>query len=364
MLRDLRDLAYATGAVFAVTALLIALGWAVWGRPVPLFPPRRNRFVPWGGLEVLVAFSGVVLLIPLTLVLFLHASGLFHLLYNLSGGDFNAQFGGDDTKLFRHLVPFEAALGFPLKILFLAALLRTTSDFRLYQLGLTKYRLGSMLVLGCLVWFFCALPCDVIHILFSHSYISIFPQPPEIHDVMKIAQENPTPGEWVLLIGSATLIAPCLEEFMFRGLLLRWLSVRPMGAAITAGITLMLAFVYRNTKIDAAWQEQNWNAMADALAPVLFVLLVGIGMKGLTWLISDPRNLIKWQAILASSLLFAIAHANVWPSPVALFVFAVCLAWVACRTQSIVPCIVAHVLFNSVACVQLVIGLGLHQPAP
>jgi membrane protease YdiL (CAAX protease family) len=364
MLNQFWVFAYASGAVFAVTAFLIALGCAIWGRPIPLWPPHRNRFVPWGGIEVLVAFSAIVLLIPLTLELFLHASGLFRWLYDLSGGDFNAQFAGDDKKLFRHLGPFEMGLGFPLKILLLAALLHASCDFRPYQLGLTKYRLWPMLVLGCLVWFFCALPCDVIHVFISHSYNSIFPQPPEIHDVMLIAQEHPSPGEWVLLIGSATLVAPCLEEFMFRGLLLRWLSVRPKGAAITFGITLVLAFLVRTNKFDAAWQQHDPNGLADALAPVVFVLVVGSTMMALNGLMSDRRNLIKWQAILASSLVFAIAHANVWPSPIALFIFAVCLAWVACRTQSIVPGIVAHGLFNSVACVQLVIGLGLNQPTP
>ena len=364
MLSEFKVFAYAVAAVFAAVAGLIALGCAIWGRPKSLWPPRRNRCVPWGGIDVLVAFSTIVLLIPLTLELFLHASGLFHLLYNLSGGDFNAQFAGDEKKLFRHLGPFEMVLGFPLKIVLLAALLHISCNFRPYQLGLTKYRLWPMLVLGCLVWFFCALPCDVFHVFFSHGYSSLFPQPPEIHDVMLIARENPSPGEWVLLIGSATLIAPCLEEILFRGILLRWLSNSHIGAAITVGITLVLAGLIRTTKLDAAWQEQNWNGVADALAPVVFVLLVGIAMTALAWLMTDSRNLLKWQAILASSLLFAIAHANVWPSPVALFVFAVCLAWVACRTQSIVPGVVAHGLFNTVACVQLLIGLGLQQPTP
>jgi membrane protease YdiL (CAAX protease family) len=360
MLMELLPLAYAAGAVFAALAFLIILGCAVWGRPVPLVPPQRNRFVPWGGLDVLVTFSTIVLLIPLTLELFLHASGLFHLLYNLTGGDFNAQFAGDEKKLFRHLGPWEMGLGFPIKVLLLAALLHSSCDFRLYQVGLTKYRLWPMVVLGCLVWLCCGLPCDLIHLFFSHCYAALFPQPPEIHSVMRIAQEHPSLAEWVFLIVSASILAPCLEEFMFRGLLLRWLCARPRGVPITFGITLLLAMLVRTSKIDAAWQEQNWNALGDALAPVFFVLLVGTAAKALTWLVADSRNSKKWQAILASSLLFAVAHADVWPSPVALFVLAIGLAWVACRTQSIIPGIVAHILFNTVACVQLLIGLGLH----
>src|SRR5262249_52747533 len=88
-----------------------------------------------------------------------------------------------------------------------------------------------------------------------------------------------------------------------------------------------------------------------------FAALVAAIIQALGKLKINPRTRTGWQAILTSALFFAIAHANVWPSPLALFVFAIGLGWVACRTQSIVPCIVTHGLFNAVACVEL--GMGL-----
>ena len=56
-----------------------------------------------------------------------------------------------------------------------------------------------------------------------------------------------------------------------------------------------------------------------------------------------------WPPILISSLLFAIAHSGYGPDPIAIFVLAIILGYVYRRTHRIVPCMVAHALFNSVA---------------
>ena len=364
MLMELLAFAYAAGAVFVGSAGLILLACGVWGLPIPILPPRRSRFVPWGGIEVLAAFAATVLLIPLVIEEYLRFSGVFPRLFDLCGGDFASQIGDDQAKLVTRLPLWEAGLGFPLKVMLVAVLLHVSCDFRPYQLGLTKYQVWSSVALGWIVWIVCALPCNVFHLLFSRGYAQFFPQPPEIHDIAKIAQENPVTFEWILIFLAATIIAPCVEEFLFRGLLLRWLAKGSRGVGITLGITLVLALLMRSTKIDSAWQDQNWNGLADATAPVVFVAVVMAGIIIMTRLMEGSKNLLRWQAILTSSLLFAIAHANVWPTPVALFLLAIGLAWVACRTQSIIPGMVAHSLFNLVACVDLVIGLRLQQPTP
>jgi membrane protease YdiL (CAAX protease family) len=51
--------------------------------------------------------------------------------------------------------------------------------------------------------------------------------------------------------------------------------------------------------------------------------------------------------------LFANFHANIWPTPVALFVLALGLGWLAYRTQSVVASIVLHVLFNTITILTL-----------
>jgi membrane protease YdiL (CAAX protease family) len=65
---------------------------------------------------------------------------------------------------------------------------------------------------------------------------------------------------------------------------------------------------------------------------------------------------VRWTgAIYASSLLFAAAHSSVWPSPIALFVLALVLGYLAYRTRSLVSSIMLHGLFNGVSCVVLLL---------
>jgi membrane protease YdiL (CAAX protease family) len=53
--------------------------------------------------------------------------------------------------------------------------------------------------------------------------------------------------------------------------------------------------------------------------------------------------------IVLSSALFALAHVGHGPDPIPLFFLALILGYIYQRTHRIVPCIVAHMLFNSLA---------------
>jgi membrane protease YdiL (CAAX protease family) len=59
------------------------------------------------------------------------------------------------------------------------------------------------------------------------------------------------------------------------------------------------------------------------------------------------RRLIGfWPAIVINAAIFAIAHFDAWPAPIALFVLALFLAYLAQRTNSLVASIVLHATFN------------------
>jgi membrane protease YdiL (CAAX protease family) len=53
--------------------------------------------------------------------------------------------------------------------------------------------------------------------------------------------------------------------------------------------------------------------------------------------------------ILGSALPFALAHYGYGPDPIAIFFLALILGYVYQRTHRILPCMIAHALFNSVA---------------
>jgi membrane protease YdiL (CAAX protease family) len=54
-----------------------------------------------------------------------------------------------------------------------------------------------------------------------------------------------------------------------------------------------------------------------------------------------------WLPIIISSVLFGLAHLGYGPEPVPLFFLALILGYLYYRTHRIVPCIVAHAVFNA-----------------
>src|SRR5262249_571240 len=143
-----------------------------------------------------------------------------------------------------------------------------------------------------------------------------------------------------------------VEELLFRGILLRWLYRRGWGGLACLGSALVVALLSRLGLLVEAWTGAetgpDWSAVLRAAAPALFVLAL------------VPGYLVVWRlqrtpfptALCSSSLLFAVIH-SAWPDPVALFVLALGLGWLAERTQSLVGPIVLHGLFNGIACAQL-----------
>jgi membrane protease YdiL (CAAX protease family) len=98
--------------------------------------------------------------------------------------------------------------------------------------------------------------------------------------------------------------------------------------------------------LDRPWLEK--------LEPTLFVLFAFLGYLGLPLLARwGLRDVDAARAIYATALFFGTLHSFAWPSPVPLFVLALGLGWLAFRTQNLVAPVVAHGLFNAVACVEL-----------
>jgi membrane protease YdiL (CAAX protease family) len=54
-------------------------------------------------------------------------------------------------------------------------------------------------------------------------------------------------------------------------------------------------------------------------------------------------------------MIFAAFHSSVWPSPIPLFALGLVLGRLVYRTQSLFAGIILHSLFNTVACIVLII---------
>ena len=97
---------------------------------------------------------------------------------------------------------------------------------------------------------------------------------------------------------------------------------------------------------------------------IIAPLLEEMVFRGLlqTLLIDTLGRRARWTAVLTASLIFALIHAAAvswhgWPG---LFVLGVVLGWLYERTGSLLPCYLAHALFNAA---NIAAALGMAQAA-
>jgi membrane protease YdiL (CAAX protease family) len=335
--------------------LALCFSWAVWvlrpARPVGVLPPWRRRAVPWTGWEVVAALL-LMWLCPSFLAAGLHAAGFFGRVY---GAEFQAHF--DEGKLDAldsiRLTLWMSDLALPLVLASTLVLFYLSSGTRPYQLGLTASRLGKYLLLG-VVTSVCVVPV-VYLILVVANWLLRFGTGgvPEEHPIQRLIESHPPPIDFVVGGLAALVAAPLLEEFVFRGIIQPWFRVRSWGGYGGVAGALALAVARRWNEIQSHWASGGWPGVWPQLLPAAFVLVMVPG-----YLLVRAKLPPAAGAVYATSLLFAAAHSSVWPSPIPLFFFALALGTLRYRTQSLVPSVVVHGLFNGVAWMLLLI-----QPA-
>jgi hypothetical protein len=87
-------------------------------------------------------------------------------------------------------------------------------------------------------------------------------------------------------------------------------------------------------------------ALTFAVVAVVGPLLEEVLLRGVV-LGAMARRVGAWPAIVASALAFALLHASLW-SLLPLTVLGVGLGWLATRSRSLWPAVIAHVLYNAV----------------
>jgi membrane protease YdiL (CAAX protease family) len=322
----------------------LAVIWTRWllrtGRSSWLLPPQRRRAVPWKGDELLLLLFLAVLIVPALVEAVLQGSHLFPINKDL-------ETNAPQLIEVRRLV-WTAVLAWPLQLAILLGGLRGISGTRFYQLGLFGKRLGKNLILGglslCALYPLIWMVNEGLTRIWQHWVGPAVP-----HPLARLGQAQPSALEWCLIAFSALVSAPILEELVLRGILQPWFASRRERAPLAMFVTLSWAFFCSRGPLSRVGQDQLVELLI-ALAPVWFVLAMFPGFEILRrfWPFSPAAS------IYSTALLFGVAHAAVWPTPVAMFLFGLGLGLLAYRTQSLVPAIVAHSLFNGVAVVILV----------
>lgn len=155
----------------------------------------------------------------------------------------------------------------------------------------------------------------------------------------------------LVLACSASVVAPIVEEFLFRVVLQGWFEARlprflgqqsvtavvdppadaaPPGSAATPDVAELAADVTVNPYASPLPTDPTAAPVAAEPAPIT-------PNWGAGWVLS----------ILSTSLLFAAAHFTQWPDPVPLFLFALMLGYLYQTTHRILPSIVAHFCLNT-----------------
>ena len=153
-------------------------------------------------------------------------------------------------------------------------------------------------------------------VLALHSLLSLLV--PYEHGTLNALGEVDWLGQFALAIG-AVFAAPIYEEFFYRGALLGWLlrfsylSRRDMMAWVYGGA----AGTYLGKPEDSEIEQQQ---------PV--------------------SNKAIYSSLLFTGAFFGLMHSGQGAAPIALTVLAIILGYLFVRTQSLLPCIVVHLLLN------------------
>ncbi|HZW29820.1 MAG TPA: CPBP family intramembrane glutamic endopeptidase [Isosphaeraceae bacterium] len=195
----------------------------------------------------------------------------------------------------------------------------------------------------------------------QHVIVNLLHVRPRSHPVETMLRDQASGGVADLAILAAVIVAPLLEELLFRGIFQRWL------------IKLL-------SQLGAKWRAATQPRPARDLVRVLPVL----PPDELDYRVSplpepvDPSQLGSGPAvepesptknieasagpgagiaIVLTSLFFAAVHIPQWPAPIPLFVLSLAIGTVYHRTGSLIAAVCMHAVFNGFSVLGLIIML-------
>jgi membrane protease YdiL (CAAX protease family) len=278
-----------------------------------------------------VPWSGVWVLLPVLLVLLT--------LYSAFVIDDTQEAAIDSAEVLRSIAS-GSAMQVVLAVAFLVVV-AATSRPTLDDLGIPTNWVDFFrcVRIGAIAWLAALLPVYTT----AYFVMKVFGQA-EKHPLIEMLVENPSTE--LMLIGAvaAVIVAPICEEIIFRLLLQGWLekwedSVLGWRQPVAP---VEVAVLSEGVGPDGATITDSTPIIAKPPAPDELPPQVGLG--GLPY---------GFAPIALSSMLFALAHAQVGTDPIPIFVLALALGFVYQRTHRIIPSMVTHALFNGMSLLML-----------
>jgi membrane protease YdiL (CAAX protease family) len=300
------------GVIAGALAVWIVVGTRLF-RGVPVLAREPRRPVPWGFVEVGLIFT-------------------VYVIAQIAGA---MLIGSPDADQPDQLTPEQLQTGLMVSCAvnlltfgFALSLLKTMSQATWSDLGLTVRHLASDLKLGAASFAGILLPVYLLQILLSQWFENKHP----IEEMLRADHSLKTA---LTASAAALIVAPLVEEFLFRGLLQGWLE-KPRAAIQPADSPGVLAAA------DEGLAPENLELSPDQQVPTET---------------TSPVEPVQWRPILVTSAIFALLHFAQWPAPVPLFVLALVMGFLYERTHRLWPSIALHFCLN--ACSLAMLGLDL-----
>src|SRR5579885_1303810 len=218
----------------------------------------ESRSAPWSGAEILAGVYLVWYVWPGMVSLVLKGIGVEHWYY-----------GDDAPEMPLRLELWVRTFALPFQALTIPLLFSAFSGTHPDQLSLTMRHFGRNIVAGLLSWLVLTPLVFGIFLLLRYLSSLLGRQVMEHHPLEVLGRQQLFPAEWAMLIFTATVSAPFLEELTFRGVLQPWLAARHWGGHAAMLGALVLAVVLRWQPLRTAWPE-GISSLARAAAPALF----------------------------------------------------------------------------------------------
>lgn len=202
------------------------------------------------------------------------------------------------------------------------------------------------------------LPVYLLQILL----VQVFEKARQQHPLIEMLRAERRIDLLVMAVFTAVVVAPLVEEFLFRVLLQGWLEkavapdVEPIEAEIVGPVggegdaLLIEPQAWGEPLAVQPYAESHVDSPGDALNAYASPQVdLGPRIDANSLQPGDVGFLRMWLPIAISAVLFASAHAGTWPDPVPLFMLALALGYVYRQTHRLWPSVVLHMIFNGLA---------------
>src|SRR5271165_1575453 len=249
---------------------------------------------------------------------------------------------------------FQSAVSNGLLLVLVPAFVRLTSGAGLADLGLHRQEWPRQVGIGVRAAMLMTPPVCAIQFLTVHIWRS------QAHPVEQMVLEKLTVGVAILAVLSTMVLAPWIEELLFRGIFQRWLG------RLVEDRPLPTKTIQEKGRFGPL-EPENESFFLNSKAAPTESTPIDPGSEILASShqpAEQPSSRFSSLPILLTSFFFAAMHLSQWPAPVAIFLLSMALGTVYQRTGSLLAAITMHATFNGVNTLLLLLdAIGLHIQA-